>query len=73
MSVTASEKDIIEIVGYYKKAGSILISQKMGVSDAYTDLLCKSLIRKDYLIQIATKVYILAPKGQYVLEKMKEG
>ncbi len=72
MEPTASEKDILEIVAYYKKANNTLLSRKMASTTEYTNFLCKSLVKNGYLSRIGSGLYTLTLKGKAFLEKMKK-
>ena len=72
MGPTASEKDILEIVAYYKNANNTLLSRKMASTTEYTNFLCKSLVENGYLSRIGSGLYTLTLKGEVVIEEMKK-
>jgi len=72
MGPTASEKDILEIIAYYKKANNTLLSRKMQSTTEYTNFLCKSLVKNGYLSRIGSGLYTLTLKGEAMAEKMKK-
>jgi len=72
MGPTASEKDVLEIVAYYKKANNTLLSRKMQSMTEYTNFLCKSLVKNGYLSRIGSGLYTLTLTGEAVVEKMNK-
>jgi DNA-binding IclR family transcriptional regulator len=72
MGPTASEKDVLEIIAYYKKANNTLLSRKMQSTTEYTNFLCKSLVKNGYLSRIGSGLYTLTLTGEAVVEKMKK-
>jgi len=72
MGPTASEKDILEVIAYYKKANNTLLSRKMASTTEYTNFLCKSLVKNGYLSRIGSGLYTLTLKGGAVVEEMKK-
>ncbi|MFA4844534.1 MAG: hypothetical protein WC632_06275 [Candidatus Margulisiibacteriota bacterium] len=62
-----TEQEILKVVGEKGKAGRSLITQRLGISPGYADLVCKSLIRQGYLRVNEGKYFALAPKGAKLL------
>jgi predicted transcriptional regulator len=62
-----TEHEILKVIGEKGKAGKTLITQRLGISHGYADIVCKSLIREGYLRVDAGKYFTLAPKGAKLL------
>lgn len=62
-----TEHKVLKVVGEKGKAGRTLITQRLGLSPGYADIVCKSLIRDGYLRVNEGKYFTLAPKGAKLL------
>lgn len=62
-----TEHEILKVIGEKGKAGKTLITQRLGISHGYADIVCKSLIREGYLRVNEGKYFALAPKGAKLL------
>lgn len=65
--MATTEHEILRVIGEKGKAGKTLITQRLGISHGYADIVCKSLIREGYLRLSEGKYFTLAPKGAKVL------
>jgi len=62
-----TEHEILKVIGEKGKAGKTQITQRLGISPGYADIVCKSLIREGYLRVNEGKYFALAPKGAKLL------
>ena len=68
-----SERDVLKVVSDLKRASINLISRKLGISDSYALLMCKSLaglnLRTAYLKMVGPYLYKLTPLGEKLIAK----
>jgi predicted transcriptional regulator len=62
-----TEHEILKVIGEKGKAGKTQITQRLGISPGYADIVCKSLIREGCLRVNEGKYFVLAPKGAKLL------
>lgn len=65
--MATTEREILKVIAEKGKAGKTLITQRLGISHGYADIVCKSLIREGYLRVSEGKYFSLAPKGAKLL------
>lgn len=71
MRLTASELDVLEVVGDLKQANKTTISRKLGISPDYADFLCRS-IRGSYMREIGTGLFELNSRGEEAVAARKK-
>lgn len=66
-----SEQEVLEIIQELGKTNRAMIGRRMGVSSAYAEHLCNSLIKDGYLSRANRGSFTLTQKGKEVLRKRK--
>lgn len=62
-----TEREVLRIVGQKGRAGKTQLTQRLGISPGYADIVCKSLIREGYLRLSTDRYFTLAPAGAKLL------
>ena len=67
MGVSATERDILKIIGRLKKATRTQMSKQTGLSSSYIQYLCRYLVKGGYLETEDNRAFVLTPNGQEYL------
>ena len=62
-----TEREVLRIVGEKGRAGKTQLTQRLGISPGYADIVCKALIREGYLRISTDRYFTLAPAGAKLL------
>jgi len=73
MGVTHSERDVLRVLSELKSGNRIDISQRIGLSSAYVEYLCKYLVRGGYLKLVGRARYALTRQGKKVVVSLGYG
>ena len=73
MGVTHSERDVLRVLSELKSGNRIDISQRIGLSSAYVEYLCKYLVKGGYLKLVGRQRYALTPQGKKVVASLGYG
>jgi len=73
MGVTDSERDVLRVLSELKTGNRIDISQRIGLSSAYVEYLCKYLVKGGYLKLVGRQRYALTPQGKKVVASLGYG
>ena len=73
MGVAHSERDVLRVISELESGNRIDISQRIGLSSAYVEYLCKCLLKAGYLGLVGRARYALTARGQKVVTSLGYG
>ncbi|NQS89979.1 hypothetical protein HQ584_09335 [Patescibacteria group bacterium] len=68
---TGSEQEVLEVIQGLGKASRAVIGKRMGISSAYAELLCNSLIKSGHLSRTDRGLFALTKKGKEIFRKRR--